>query len=83
MTNNQQHGDDCLHCMLWPVIQKFCREHPDGYVLDVLMALADVIGDQLASDGSAPLQDEFIGDINHRIVERIEFVRGKMRRVAR
>jgi hypothetical protein len=75
MTTHGQHGGDCLHCVLWPVINKFCREHPDGYVHDVLMALADVIGDQLASDGSMPHLNEFTRDIVDRIAERTAFVR--------
>ena len=66
---------DCLHCDLWPVIKKFCTEHPGGCVEDVLDALADVIGDQLATEGSMPYQHEFIHKINDRIYERIEHVR--------
>jgi hypothetical protein len=75
-----QHGDDCLHCALWPAINAFCRAHPDGVVHDVLMALADVMGDQLATDGSTPYQEEFIRDINRRIKERIEWVKELRRR---
>ncbi len=72
--------DDCLHCLLWPVIHEFCRTHPDGVVYDVLMALADVIGDQLASDGSTPYREEFIRDINRRIKQRIEWAEEAKRR---
>jgi hypothetical protein len=48
------HDNDCLHCALWPVINKFCREHPDGCVEDVLIALTDVIGDILMFKRSVP-----------------------------
>jgi hypothetical protein len=65
---------DCLHCDLWSVIKKFCAEHPNGCIEDVLNALADVIGDQLASEGSAPYQDEFIRKITV-LNKRIEHVR--------
>jgi hypothetical protein len=71
--------DDCLHCVLWPVIRKFCAEHPDGCVQDVLDALAYVIGDQLMSKGSRPHQEEFIRRVNDQIRERIEFVKKEMR----
>lgn len=77
MTKPRHRSEDCLHCDLWPVINKFCADHPNGVVEDVLMALADVIGDQLASEGSAPYQDEFIGKINDRIKRRIEHVRAQ------
>ena len=65
--------DDCLHCRLWPVIHKFCDDHPDED--NFLMALADVIGDQLASDGAMPHRHEFLDEINRRIERRIEIVR--------
>jgi hypothetical protein len=67
--------DDCLHCMLWAAIGKFCREHPGHDSEDLLTSLAAVIGDQLVSPGSAPLQDEFIDTINRRIKQRIAFKR--------
>jgi hypothetical protein len=75
MTTNKKNAEDqdCLHCVLWPVIRKFCAEHPNGYVTDVLDALADVIGDQLASEGSRPYQEEFILRVEKRIRKRIRF----------
>jgi hypothetical protein len=74
------HDDDCLHCALWPVIHEYCRAHPDGVVYDVLMALAAVIGDQLASAGSTPYREEFIRDVEHGIRRRIKEVE-EMRRI--
>jgi hypothetical protein len=74
MTNHtNEEAFDCLHCLLWSVIGKFCREHPGRDSEDLLMSLAAVIGDQLATPESAPLQDEFIATINRRIKQRIAF----------
>jgi hypothetical protein len=72
--------EECLHCVLWPVIKKFCLEHPDGYVENMLLALADVIGDQLATKGSTPYREEFIDTINRRIRERTEFISAEMQK---
>lgn len=64
-----EHDNDCLHCRLLIAMAKFCKEHPDSYAFG---ALATVIGDQLATEGSTPYQDEFIADINQRILQRIK-----------
>lgn len=74
-----EHRDACLHCLIWKVINQFCDDYPDGYVHDVLMALADVIGDVLATQPTSR-RDEFIRDINEDILKRIEFVREEMRK---
>ena len=32
MTKPRHRSEDCLHCDLWPVINKFCADHPNGVV---------------------------------------------------
>jgi hypothetical protein len=64
---------DCLHCVLWPVINRFCEEHPDGSMNDVFCAIADVLGDMIAHEppGERLERIEYIG---RRLEERFNAV---------
>jgi hypothetical protein len=66
--------EDCLHCVLKPPINDYCDRHPDGDVTDVLLALADVVGDLLALDKFAPHQTEILDKLGPWIKERIAYV---------
>jgi hypothetical protein len=65
-------NDACLHCRVWSTIRQFCKEYPDGCVEDVIDALADVVGDQLAGDGSYPLRENFLKAFDDRVQTRIK-----------
>jgi hypothetical protein len=60
---------DCLHCRLWEIIH---REHPDGGADDVIIAVADVIGDYLNNKHARPLQDQLWQQTRERIVARMQ-----------
>jgi hypothetical protein len=61
---------DCLHCNIWPVIHRYCEEHPQGCLQDVFNGLTDVIGDMLSRE-RPPDQEEYIRRIDRRMRERI------------
>ena len=65
-------SDACMHCALWQVVRDFEARHPDGCVEDVLIALADVIGDLVGFDSSAPFEAEYLRIIDNQIKARIE-----------
>jgi hypothetical protein len=60
---------------IWRVIHRFCEEHPNVCADDIFNALADVVGDQLASIGSHPLRESFLKTFNDRMQTRIKAVR--------
>jgi len=68
------HGPTCLHCRLWSVIHKFCDEHPNGCVEDILIALADVASDILMFKRALPVQDKLLSEFNECIRERTDHV---------
>jgi hypothetical protein len=68
---------DCLHCVLWSAINRY-RDDPGGHDKDILLALADVVGDELASKAAylpAPHQEQYVREINERIRKRIQLFR--------
>jgi hypothetical protein len=67
----QQQQQDCLHCFLWPIIKRYCHEHPDGCVDDVMLGLADVIADYLNNKNARPLQDKLWQQTKERMVTRM------------
>lgn len=71
--------EDCLHCILWPVINGFCSSHPDGNMRDVYRALAYVLGDCLSGDAKAE-RKETIAYIIDRIKARTKFVDAERRK---
>jgi hypothetical protein len=75
---------DCLHCDLLLGVVEYQRTHPcdceKGFTTcvslkEVVEALGDIIGDQLASEGSWPHRDYFLRLIDERFKIRSEFMR--------
>jgi hypothetical protein len=48
---------DCLHCELWKVINRYCRENPDGCVQNMIDGVVDVIADMLVLRAGAQCEE--------------------------
>jgi hypothetical protein len=76
----KQQRRDCLHCDLWPVIHRFCAEHPNGCVQDLVDAVAQAMGDFLGRKDVEPARERLWQQTRERIRTRMKDAHEETRR---